>query len=276
MIKNLLKEPLIHFALIGLSLFVLFSFVNTEESETEIVIDEYDLNEIVSKWKLQWQRDPTPQELKGLLDGYIKQEIMYREALAMNLDHNDEIIRRRMAQKVQFLTQDIVERVEPKEEELQAYLKENQNNYKSEKLISFEHIYFSNDLRKDAKSDAAKALQSNNLIGDSSPIRNSFKDASVTKISGELGERFTDSLEKLEVSDSWQGPIESGLGYHLVIVSNIVDSRNLELHEVLKKVKTDYQYDMRNQLNDNLYESLLKKYEVSIELDDERLKTLGD
>lgn len=276
MIKNLLREPLVHFAIIGLGLFVLFSFVNTEESDTEIIIDEYDLNEIVSKWNLQWQRDPTPQELKGLLDGYIKQEILYREALSMNLDHNDEIIRRRMAQKMQFLTQDVVERVPPGEEELQSFLEENQSKYKSDMLISFEHIYFSHDLRSDARLDAENALKSNDPKGDQSPIRSSFEQASLTRISGDFGQKFVDALQTKTASDSWQGPIASGLGYHLVKVTEIIDSRNLTLDEVRKKVVTDYQYDLRNQLNETLYETLLKKYEVSIELDDERLKMIED
>ena len=111
--KNFLKEPLVHFLMIGVALFFLYSIVGTNEIDNKIIINQYDLNEIVAKWNLQWQRDPTPQELKGLLDNYIKEEIYYREALAMNLDHNDEIIRRRLAQKMKFLSQDLAESSDP-------------------------------------------------------------------------------------------------------------------------------------------------------------------
>ena len=115
--------------MIGVALFFLYSIVGTNEIDNKIIINQYDLNEIVAKWNLQWQRDPTPQELKGLLDNYIKEEIYYREALAMNLDHNDEIIRRRLAQKMKFLSQDLAESSDPTNDLLQTFLDQNQEKY---------------------------------------------------------------------------------------------------------------------------------------------------
>ena len=272
MIRKILNEPLVHFGILGFLLFILFSIINPEESNSKIVIDEYDISEISSKWKMQWQREPTPQELKGLLDNYIKQEIYYREALEMNLDHNDEVIRRRLSQKMQFLTQDLVESAVPDDEELQKFMDKNREKYLTEQRYSFKHLYFSPDLRSDPKKDAELALKNPKNKYDDLPVRFEFVKMDASRIRAELGESFVTSLSELEASSNWQGPIRSGFGYHLVLLTEVVAAEPKSLDKIRETVINDYQYDLMERVNDELFESLIEKYEIVIDLDEELLK----
>lgn len=264
---KLLREPLVHFVLIGAGLFLLFAIVSPDDIDNRIVIDEYDLNEIIAKWNLQWQRDPTEAELKGLLDSYIQEEIYYREALAMNLDHNDEIIRRRMSQKIQFLTQDIAEGAEPDEATLQQFLVDNRENYMAEKRVSFEHVYFSPDKHADAESDASKALLGNPESGDRSPVRNEFDKITASRLRSELGQEFVDALFQLEPNAAWQGPVRSGFGYHLVRITEMEPERPYALAEVREVVVNDFKYEMQQRINEELFQGLLEKYEVVLDFE---------
>ena len=273
MIRKLINEPLVQFGLLGALLFVLFSFMNPEESNNKIIIDEYDINEIASKWRLQWQREPTSQELKGLLDNYIKQEIYYREALEMNLDHNDEVIRRRLFQKMQFLTQDLVESTIPTDEELERFMEESQEKYMSEPKYSFRHLYFSPDKRTDPKKDAEQAILNPSERYDNLPVRLTFEEVESSRIRAELGQAFTHSLQGLEENNEWQGPVQSGFGYHLVLLTSVIPASPLKLQDIKEKVIGDYQYDLQERVNEELFESLLEKYEVVLKIDEEQIKT---
>lgn len=271
MFKKIFKEPLVHFALLGLLLFVLFRLVNYDETDTAIVIDQYDLNEMIAKWNLQWSRDPTADELKGLLDSYIKQEIYYREALAMRLDHDDEVVKRRMAQKMKFLTQDVVSQVEPSEEELIRYMEDNAKSFTREKEISFKHVYFSPDRRQNALADAKAALDSQKPDGDHPPIPSEFNETSISKIRANFGQDFAENIGELVVADYWQGPITSGYGYHIVLIEKIIEARPYLFEEVKDQVKNDYQYDFQLRMNDELFNTLLEKYEVVLDFEDDNL-----
>jgi len=270
--NSFLKEPLIHFILIGAGLFLLFSLVSEEERDYQIIIDEYDLNQVVSKWKLQWQRDPTEAELKGLMDSYIKQEILYKEALALNLDHNDEIIKRRMAQKMKFLTEDLMSGFEINEKELNEYYEQNREKYKKEDFYSFEQVYFSPDVREDPYSDAIKEKGEDKPKGDPSSLKHEYKGVTLYDIRRELGKNFIDSLIQLEVNKTkWQGPISSGLGVHLIQLYHKELGSYPKLEEVKQKVEEDYLYDYEQAFNEQLMEQLLKKYEVVFDLENDTL-----
>ena len=271
--KKLIREPLVHFLILGLGLFILYALVSPEERNNRIVIDQYDLNEIITKWNMQWQRDPTPEELKGLLDQYIKDEIFYREALAMNLDHNDEIIRRRLAQKMRFLTQDIATSSDPSDELLQQYLRENQEKYQIEKILSFEHRYFSRDKRADPRQDALNALNgTDEILGDAISIRKEFMNFPLSRLRADLGAKFVQQIDTMETNSVWQGPVESGYGFHLIKILKVIQARPLTLDEARERIINDYQYDRLNSFNDDLFETLLEQYEVVIDIDELKLE----
>jgi hypothetical protein len=123
--KRILKEPFIHFLLIGGLLFLLYGMLNKERDESEIVIDDNLVNELVAKWELKRNRQPTFEELENLIDEYIQQEVLYKEALVMKLDHNDEIVKRRLAQKMEFISDGLTESLQPTKEMLMAYYEKN-------------------------------------------------------------------------------------------------------------------------------------------------------
>ena len=156
--KKILKEPLLHFLLIGLGLFFIYGLVNTKPTQSEIIIDEGLINEIVAKWELQRNRKPTLEELTGLVNEFVEQEVLYQEALSMNLDHNDEIVKRRLAQKMEFISDGLAESLQPTDDVLKKYFEDNKDNYSKDPVYTMSHVYFSQDKRIDAYSDEQNAL----------------------------------------------------------------------------------------------------------------------
>ncbi len=128
-IRSWLREPLLHFLLLGTGLFVLSGFLGEPTpSDSRVVVTPGHVERLVETWRRTWQRPPTAQELEGLIEDHIKEEILYREAIAMGLDRDDTIIRRRLRQKMEFLAEDIAAQDEPAEEELELFLE----NFSSE------------------------------------------------------------------------------------------------------------------------------------------------
>ncbi|MCM5662492.1 peptidyl-prolyl cis-trans isomerase [Galbibacter mesophilus] len=272
-----IKEPLLHFVVLGALIFVVYSLVNTsEDNDRKIVIDDDRLKHINALYEIQWDRPATPEELRALVEIYIRQEVLYREALRMNLDHNDEVVKRRLSQKMEFISSDLTKMVEPiTETKLQAYFEENKEDYRVPTAYSFSHILLSNQNHINPKEDASKLLASvdvaqyESLIreGDQTTLSLSYKDASGSMILKELGAKFYSSLDTLPLSQ-WTGPISSGFGIHLVFISNKTNTHIPELAEVKNKVVRDYEYATEIATRDAVYNELKKNYEVIIELDD--------
>lgn len=267
-IKNLLKEPLLHFMIAGALLFLVFSIFSSPEDEKTILIDEFDLAEIIYKWESQYNRSPNLEELKGLLDEYIKEEIYYREALSLNLDHNDAIVRRRLAQKMTFLAEGVATMQEPTDEELQAFLEANQSEYRTSPTYSFEQRFYSPDNRTNPLEDAKRALETGDYTtSDKLSLPKEFSGWDLDRVRRSFGTTFAVNLSKLNVATNWQGPIESGFGYHLVLVNSREDAQNQTLDEVREAVLTSYKFEMREQLNLQVQSAILDDYEIIIDLD---------
>jgi peptidyl-prolyl cis-trans isomerase C len=161
--KRWLREPLLHFLLIGVGMFVVFHYVrpasDAPPSGREIRFSLDELSQLALQFQSVWRRPPTVEELDHLVEGSIKQEFLYREALAMGLDKDDTIVKRRMAQKMQFLAEDVAAQSEPTTEELKCWFVENSCKFAMPKRVSFRHLYFSQDPRgENTRSDAEKAL----------------------------------------------------------------------------------------------------------------------
>jgi peptidyl-prolyl cis-trans isomerase C len=271
--KKLYKEPLLHFLIIGALIFVVFSIVNKDEidvSGNKIVVSTAEIERLSANWSKKWNRPPTDTELIGLVDSFIKEEVYYREALALGLDQNDTILRRRLMQKMEFLSNDLAELNQPDESALNKYFLDNQDKYELPARLSFTHIYFSLDKRgakvvEDAESvlaglDALRAPER----GDSFMMQYDFVQETPFEVERLFGKDFAEELFTLE-TNNWQGPIESGYGLHLVRISEKIDSRMPELASVSEKVRTDLMFERRQKMNKEIYERFKERYEIVIE-----------
>lgn len=276
--KKLFREPLVHFLLLGLGLFLLYGIVNkTTDGESTILIDDFDMNNIIASWEMQWKRLPTDEELKNLIQQNIKQEIFYQEALKMNLDHNDEIIKRRLAQKMQFLSNDLASINEPTDQELEKYYDKHFENYLTPYTFSFYQIIFSPDNRESAKQDAEIMMSqiSNDSFeeikskGDRLPFPFFFKNTDADELNRQLGINFSESLEPIETG-SWVGPIQSGFGYHLVYLTEKTGPQIPDFKSVKDDLLRDMEYDNQRNLNDLIFKELKKNYSIEFNLDPEK------
>ncbi len=153
--RRLLREPLVHFLLIGAVLFGLYSLTQSGRPGTapskEIRLSLDEIAQLTVLHQSQWRRPPTPQELERMVENKVQQEILYREALAMGLDKDDEIVKRRMAQKMQFLAEDVSAAREPTTAELRSWFEKNSAKFAQPPRLSFRHLYFSPDRRGAAR-----------------------------------------------------------------------------------------------------------------------------
>jgi len=283
-LSRLIREPLLHFLLLGAGFFLLFYQVADppeRESPDRIVVTRADTDRLVAQWQRQWQRPPTAEELDGLIESFIREEILYREALALGLDKDDVIIRRRLGQKLEFLFKDLAEQVEPKDEELERYLQQNAERYAVAGRFSFDHIYFNRDKRgaaaeKDARETRAQlnvqtgSIDSLNL-GDSFLYQYHFEKQSPAQISRIFGQKFADQLPGLE-NGEWRGPIESGYGVHLVYVRERIQPGKPSLDDVRDKVRWDVIAEKRREIDTAFYRELRQRYDVRLEQEDGQLQ----
>ena len=275
--KQWLKDPLLHFLLIGAALFALFYQVAdpAEISDNRIVITEADIDRMITLFARKLQRLPTQQELTGLIEAQIREEVLYREALAMGLDQDDTIVRRRMAQKVEFMFNDLADAAEPSNEELQAFLEAHPDKFNEPVRSSFDHVYRNADKRgTNIEADAQQLLQalasSDNdqtdpsSAGDPFMFGYAFADQSEHQIARMFGRDFAKSLATLE-ADSWQGPVASGYGLHLVYIKDRSDAWLPPLAEIRESVLYELLAERRQQANQAFYQALRERYDVIVE-----------
>ena len=273
-LKRLVREPLLHFLALGLVLFVAYAYIQRGrfgvESSRQIALSLDDLRTIEIYFESQWHRQPTPAEFQAMVEDKVREEVLYREALAMGLDKDDTIVKRRMAQKMQFLAEDVAAAHEPSTAELKAWFDKNKEKFALPSRYSFRHLYFSPDKRgQNAQADAAKALpkvtgQPENSalalsLGDRFMFQDYYGDRTPDAIAKEFGPQFAVALEKLKPG-SWQGPIESGYGWHLVYVDTVIPGRIPAFEEMEPDVKTAWLAEQKQQAWQKAYADMRAKY----------------
>jgi len=272
-----LREPLLHFLLIGALLFGLFALTNkvTTGGENVIKITQADIEQLQSLFQRQWQRSPTPQELQTLVDGLIREEVLYREALALGLDRNDTIVRRRMAQKIEFLVGDTAVPAKPDNAALAAYYEKHKERYREPARLTFRHIYFSTDKRGErAEKDAADALkrlrsskqasQRTAELGDRFMLANRYAEKGTDELAREFGGTFAEGIAKAPVGQ-WHGPVISGYGLHLVYVRARTEAQIAPLADVHERVAADWLIDQRQEANERVFQRLRSRYEIVVD-----------
>ncbi len=271
--KKLLQEPLVHFLLIGLGIFLVHSFIGSnQDAMDEIVITDSDVTHMVEVWKLTWQREPTEEELAGLISSAIRQEILYKEALKMNLDHDDEVVKRRLAQKMDFLSNDISAIInQPSDEVLKKYYAEHLEKYKLPARYSMQQVVFTFDNYANPKEEAEKTLKRIRL-GRTDPAKlkkalslpTRYTDVPANRLHTELGGNLASELSNLPMNE-WAGPLQSGFGWHLVRVENKKEPRLPDFEQIRDALERDYAYEKERESRERIYEELRKGYNIDLQ-----------
>ncbi len=272
-----LREPLVHFLLIGAALFAFFSWTGGSggPDSSRIVIGPGQVEHLAVGFARTWRRPPTPEELKGLIDDYVREEMATREARSMGLDREDTVIRRRLRQKLEFLVEDAAEAVPPTDAELQAWLDAHPQDYRLDPEVAFRQVFLSPDRRGDGmEADAQKLLrQLESLgpdadvarLGDSIMLPGDFDLAPLTVAARMFGNEFAGQLVEPELG-SWVGPVPSGYGLHLVLVRERIEGREPELDDIRDAVARDLLTSRRKEQLETMYERLLEQYDVVIDM----------
>ena len=275
LLKRLLREPLVHFLLLGGLLFLYFEWRGSGgPTSSRIVITPGLVEHLASGFGRTWQRPPTDAELKGLIDDYVKEEIATREAVGMGLDRDDTIIRRRLRQKLEFLVEDAASSSPPTDAELEAWLQKHPQSFRAEPQLAFRQVYVSPERRgASAGKDAEKLLArlrakgkdaTTDGLGDASMLPSEQPLVPLREVARSFGDDFAQELMKIEPGQ-WTGPVESPYGLHLVLVQERVAGAAPELAEIRPVVEREVLAERRKRNLDTLYERLLEKYTVTIE-----------
>ncbi len=217
--RSILRQPLFQFLVLGLILFGLYTvFGEKQETESkEIVISSQQVELLASMWEKQWRRPPTPQELEGLIQSFIREEVLYREALAMGLDRDDMVVRRRLAQKIEFLAQDLATQGEPGDAELRTFYQENAEDFEVPATVTFSHVYLNLDTRgEEAFEDAERIVAELRSgadpaqQGDRFMLQSHYADLTQQGVARNFGSKFAEAIFEL-TPGNWEGPCAVGL-----------------------------------------------------------------
>jgi hypothetical protein len=279
MFTRIFRDPLFHFLLLGAAIFAIYGFATRHRTDKpgEIVVTQGTIENLVTGFARTWQRPPTDEELQGLVRDYIREEAAYREALAMGLDRDDMIVRRRLRQKLEFLSDDLASRAEPSNKDLQAFLMARPELFQREALFSFDQIYLNPQIHgTNLQHDESRLL---NVLhkgqpdltaqGDPFLLPQSFQEITLADVKKTFGEQFASALSTLPVGQ-WRGPVPSSYGEHLILLSKRTDRYMPALAEVRDQVRREWFNAKRIEATDRFYEALLRHYTVKIETPEEK------
>jgi hypothetical protein len=271
----LLREPLFQFLVIGAALFGVFHLVDKRKGETpeRIVISSARIANLADGFERTWRRPPSKEELQGLLDDYIRDEVFYREGRAAGLDRDDVIIRRRVRQKMEFFAEDSSAQ-EPSNEQLSAYLRSNPERFRTEDRVTFHHVFLSAAWRgtaidRDSQQvasalNAADAKTDTAELGDPFLLGEEFQALSQSDVAGIFGDGFAQQMSAIE-KGHWQGPIASSFGQHFVYISERSPGSLPPLDAVREAVRREWSNARRLESEQKLYASLRERYEIVVE-----------
>jgi hypothetical protein len=275
LIVRLLREPLLQFLALGAVLFALYGLAGKRgvEAPEKIVVSASQVANLGDAFVRTWRRPPNEQELRGLIEDYIRDEVFYREGRAAGLDRDDVIIRRRVRQKMEFLAGEMSV-PEPSDAELAAYLASNPERFRAEDQLTFHQVFLSatrraNTIDSDSKQLAGILARADGAVdatalGDAFLLGEEFRDVSPSKVTSIFGESFAKQISVTE-KGRWQGPISSGFGQHFVFISGRVPGNLPPLDAIRPAVQREWANARRLEAEQKLYASLRGRYEIVIE-----------
>lgn len=268
---KLVRAPLTHFVVLGVALFLLFywlkptALVDTQSKRIEVSPAQIEL--LSTSFERVWGRTPQATELRKLVDAFIREEIYYREALAIGLDQNDSMVRRRMQQKLLFLHEDLAALDEPREEELEAFYNDNKSNYLESARISVRQVFIreanATGTRVQSLLEKLRAGAKPDQLGDATLLPGQLRETTGERVTATFGDDFATALESVEPG-AWSGPIRSSFGLHLVHVDGRSPERVPELGEIRDELRRDLLEQRRANARERIYDSLRSEYMVEI------------
>jgi peptidyl-prolyl cis-trans isomerase C len=270
-LRAAVREPLLHFVLIGAVLFTITALYEKKADEAEIRISAGEVAQLAAFWETQAQRKPSAAELQALIEERIDEEVLAREAVRLGLDRDDVIVRRRLAQKMAFVSDDLAVVAEPAEAELRAYFDAHRDAYTAPDLYALRHVYFNPDrhgMQLDA--DAQRALQrltrgaNPDQVGDPFMLPRELADVSRDDIARDFGSMFADAVTGV-APGTWAGPVRSPFGVHLVKLEAHTPRRAARFEDVRDRVRDAYLAQRQRAANTELRAKLRKQYRIVVE-----------
>ncbi len=276
LMKQLLREPLFHFLVIGVLLFTPYYFLHKASSDApgskDIQLSFDEISQQVLLFESQWNREPSKEELAQLMENRVREEVLYREGLALGLDKDDTIVKRRIAQKMQFLAEDVAAARQPTPDELRNWYQQHSAEFAMPARYSFRHLYFSPDIRgARAQNEAQQALTQltgqpedaavADSLADAFMFQDYYRERSPEFLGKEFGPGFALAVEHL-TPGTWQGPVESGLGWHLVFVDGVIPGRLPDFEEVIPEVQDAWMVEQKALAWDKAYKEMRARYTV--------------
>jgi hypothetical protein len=271
---RILKEPLFHFLLLGAAIFGGHRLVagGRATAPDEIVVTQGRIDALTAAFTRTWQRPPSASERDGLIRDYIREEVYAREAIALGLDKDDVVIRRRLRQKLEFVSEDVLAPPEPTDDQLRAFLTSHPDAFSVEARFTFRHIFLNGEHRGEGLArDAARLLAQlgqpgtdPDTLGDSFLLDRRFEGLPAGLVAEQFGAQFAATLAELPTGQ-WVGPVASAYGTHLVFVAQRTGGRVLALEEVGDAVRREWVNAQRVESSERFYQGLLKSYSVTIE-----------
>ncbi|WP_426129496.1 peptidyl-prolyl cis-trans isomerase [Pararhizobium sp. PWRC1-1] len=275
-VRKILGEPLVHFLLAGGVIFASYSLIDqtpVSRDRRSIEVGQGQLSQLFETFSRTWQRPPTKLELQGLVDGYVKEEVFYREGQDMGLDQDDTIFRRRMQQKLEFLLEPNAEELTPRDGELEAYFREHAKRYEQPTKLAFQQIFFKSSRPGDEGELAAKEVLSRlsagsididaETLGDASTLPSGMDLTDGKEVEAVFGREFVVGAASGTVGQ-WSGPLRSSYGTHLVFLDQSVAQAGITLTDVRDKVRLDWESDRRKEITDKRYAEMKARYDVKV------------
>jgi hypothetical protein len=269
LMRKLIREPLLHFLLLGAALFWLYGWLNEglPGAQNEIVVSRGQMRGLEAQFVRVWQRPPAPQELQGLIDNWVREEILFREGLLMGLDRDDPVVRRRIAQKVEFILDSAIPAA-PTDTELQEWLDTHSEKYSIESQYSLRQVFFDPQRHGDAVaqliSSGQAALRKGSTVAGDPTLLPTTMTASASEVARVFGSEFEIALRTLPLG-GWEGPVSSGFGIHLVELTARAADRKASLSEVREAVARDLLHVRSEEANAAFYEKMKATYNVRID-----------
>lgn len=267
-LASLLREPVLHFVVLGALVWLLDATIGADDMP-EIVVTERQVQRIAALWERQWRRPPTPEELRNLVDDHLREEILYREALRLGLDEDDTVIRRRLAQKIAFVSEDRAVPAEAPEAELEDFFAAHAERYRRPARLTLRQVPFT---RENGEAAAVAALErlpgmddaALSTLGDASMLPRRIASWTPREVAAEFGRGFLEGLE-LETVGGWQGPVRSAFGHHVVRIDDYTPEQPATLELARREVERDWLDARRREANEAFYAELRDRYRVRIE-----------